>query len=77
MKKKLKVTWKKCDGHYFCEARECKQWTANGCKLRKVGLICNNGECKFNVSPIPGIYQCGCMDVFLDNNGHCLGAKIK
>ena len=55
----------------------CKQWTSNGCKLRKVGLTCDNGECKFNVSPRPGVYQCGCMDVHLDADGKCLGSEFK
>jgi len=70
-------TWKKLEGRYFCEAKECKQWTSEGCKLRKVGLTCDNGECKFNVSPILGVYQCGCMDVHLDADGKCLGFKLK
>ena len=70
-------TFKKANGRYFCEAKECKWWTAKGCKLRKVGLTCDNGECKFNVSPIPGVYQCGCMDVHLDNEGVCLGYRPK
>jgi len=73
----IEKTWKKEFGRYFCEATECKKWTPQGCLLRKVGLTCNNGECKFNVSPIPGVYQCGCMDVFLDADGKCLGFKEK
>ena len=68
-----KVTWKKCNGRYLCVAKECKQWTENGCLLHKVGLICLNKECRFNVSPIPGVYQCGCMDVILNANGECIG----
>jgi hypothetical protein len=71
------ITWKKCDGRYLCIAKKCKQWTENGCLLRKVGLTCDNKECKFNVSPILGIYQCGCMDVHLDANGQCLGFKYQ
>ena len=74
---KQKITWKKHDGHYFCEAKECKQWGPNGCKLRKVSLTCDNGECKFNVSPMPGVYQCGCMDVHLDADGKCLSMRKK
>ena len=62
-------------GRYFCENKHCGWWSEEGCKLRKVGLTCDNGECKFNVSPIPGIYQCGCMDVHLDADGKCLGFK--
>jgi len=69
------ITWKKAEGRYFCEAKKCKQWTPNGCKLRKVGLTCDNKECQFNVSPMPGIYQCGCMDVHLDADGKCFGFK--
>lgn len=68
-------TFKKCNGRYFCEAKKCKQWTLDGCLLRKVSLTCDNMECKFNVSPIPGVYQCGCMDVHLDADGKCLGFK--
>ena len=72
---KSKITWKKCNGHYFCEAKECKQWTPNGCLLRKVGLTCDNRECNLNVSPIPGVYQCGCMDIHLDADGRCIYSK--
>ena len=72
-----KITWKKCDGRYICVAKMCRQWTAKGCKLRKVSLTCDNGECQFNVSPVPGIYQCGCMDVHLNADGKCLGSKEK
>lgn len=69
-------TWKKFEGRYFCEAKECKQWRPMGCRLRKVSLTCDNNECKFNVSVIPGTYQCGCMDVHLDADGKCIGFKI-
>jgi len=72
-----KTTWKKCNGRYLCIAKECKQWTPDGCKLRKVGLTCDNNDCYFNVSPVPGIYQCGCMDVHLDADGKCLGIRNK
>uniref|UniRef100_A0A6M3IEW4 Uncharacterized protein n=1 Tax=viral metagenome TaxID=1070528 RepID=A0A6M3IEW4_9ZZZZ len=72
-----KITWVKVNGRYLCKAKECGQWTENGCLLRKVGLTCDNGECEFNVSPIPGVYQCGCMDVHLDSDGKCLGFKVK
>jgi hypothetical protein len=60
-------------GKYFCENEQCAKWTPDGCLLRKVGLTCDNGECKFNVSPIPGVYQCGAMDVHLDADGKCVG----
>lgn len=64
-------------GKYFCENTHCTKWTKDGCLLRKVGLTCDNGECWFNISPIPGVYQCGCMDVHLDANGKCMGFKQK
>jgi hypothetical protein len=69
--------FRKEDGRYFCENTHCLKWTQGGCLLRKVGLSCDNGECKYNVSPIPGVYQCGCMDVHLDSNGRCLGYEAK
>jgi hypothetical protein len=68
--KKSKV--RKEFGKYFCENTKCEKWTKDGCLLRKVGLTCDNMECKFNVSPIPGVYQCGCMDVHLDADGKCM-----
>lgn len=64
-------------GRYFCENEQCSKWTAKGCLLKKVGLTCDNGECQFNVSPIPGVYQCGCMDVHLDADGKCLSCIKK
>jgi hypothetical protein len=69
--------YRKENGKYFCENKHCSKWTPNGCLLRKVGLTCDNCECKFNVSPLPGIYQCGCMDVHLDNEGKCMGYESK
>jgi len=73
----MKSQTKKIEGRYFCENTHCKKWSPNGCLLRKVGLTCDNGECRFNVSPIRGVYQCGCMDVHLDADGKCMGFKCK
>jgi hypothetical protein len=71
------MPWRKEFGRYFCEAKECDKWTSDGCLLRKVSLTCDNMECMFNVSPILGTYQCGCMDVHLDADGKCMGFKQK
>jgi hypothetical protein len=71
----MKSQVKKAFGRYFCENIHCKKWTPKGCLLRKVGLTCDNNSCYFNVSPMAGIYQCGCMDVHLDADGKCLGVK--
>ena len=75
--KNMESIVRKEDGKYFCENNHCSKWTIDGCLLRKVGLTCDNSECKYNVSPIPGVYQCGCMDVHLDADGKCMGYKIK
>ncbi len=69
------MTWEKLEGRYFCIAEKCEHWSPQGCLLRKVSLTCDNMECKYNVSPIAGIYQCRCMDVHLDADGKCLGIK--
>jgi len=72
-------TWKKLDGRWICQARECVHHLENGgCSLGKVSLTCDNNTCKWNkVSLQPGIYVCTSMDIHLDADGKCLGFEEK
>ena len=74
-----KCTWDKVDGRYTCQAKHClNHLSGGGCKLGKVSLTCDNGECKFNRKVDDfGIYTCSNMDVHLDADGKCLGFKEK
>ena len=71
-------TWKKIDGHYQCQAKECKHWLNNGvCQLGKVSLSCDNNECKHNIEVSPGIYRCAIMDVHLNADGKCISYESR
>ncbi|KKK73986.1 hypothetical protein LCGC14_2888290, partial [marine sediment metagenome] len=39
-------TWKKVDGKWQCQAKQCIHWSAGGvCKIGKISLTCDNTEC--------------------------------
>lgn len=61
-------TWKKEGGRWICQAKKCPHWTEDGCKLGKVSLTCDNGDCRWNFDG-----HCRSMDVHLDADGKCLG----
>lgn len=64
-------TWEKREGRYICMAKHCPHWMKGGrCKIGKVTLTCDNGECKWNKE-----HFCISMDVHLDADGKCLGYK--
>jgi hypothetical protein len=75
----MSCTWKKVDGKWQCQAKECIHYGENGkCKIGKVSLTCDNNDCCWNTQiDGHGIYVCQSMDVHLDANGKCLGFKHK
>lgn len=70
-------TWKKIDGRWICQAKQCPHWSKDGCQLGKVSLTCDNDDCKWNSArlKLDTKGHCGCMDVHLDADGKCLGVK--
>lgn len=68
----MSCSWRKEDGHWICQARECHHWTEDGCELGKVSLSCDNSECRWHVEPGN---RCMCMDVHLDADGKCLASE--
>lgn len=71
-------TWKKIDGRWICQAKECLHWLeGGGCVLGKVSVTCDNNDCKWNQELFPGLYGCKSMDVHLDGDGKCLGFEGK
>lgn len=66
-------TWKKVDGRWLCQAKQCTHWNEGKCKIGKVSLTCDNNDCKWNSEIAPGIFVCQTMDVHLDADGKCLG----
>lgn len=71
-------TWKKVDGKWQCQAKQCIHWSAGGvCKIGKISLTCDNTECAWNKERVPGIYGCHAMDVHLDADGRCLSLPNK
>jgi hypothetical protein len=71
-------TWKKVDGRWQCQAKQCTHWLEGGkCGIGKVSLTCDNNDCKWNDTIGHGIYVCQTMDVHLDAEGKCLGFEEK
>lgn len=67
----MSCTWEKKGGRYICNAVHCPHHLKNGgCELGKVGLTCDNEECKWNKD-----HHCLSMDVHLDADGKCLGSS--
>jgi len=63
-------TWEKKDGRYICMAKHCPHWDNGNCLIGKVTLSCDNEECIWYND-----HFCKCMDVHLDADGKCLGAR--
>ncbi len=72
------ITWENIDGRWVCQAKQCQHYLdGGGCKLAKVSLTCDNGDCKWNKMIAPGVYGCLSMEIHLNASGRCYGFEAK